>query len=117
MDEAIAAPLAPPEDPLPSLSLVHTGPPPPRSWADRDPVAAARLARARELISAVSEELTVPAENLLTPDLLRRFLWEGPAAPTTEDVASDLRAAGAREWQVTITAPLIALACAENGMP
>jgi ribonuclease D len=56
-------------------------------------------------------------ENLLTPELLRRFLWEAPAEPTTEEVAKTLRAAGAREWQVTITAPLIALACAENPPP
>lgn len=112
--EAIATALSLPEQELPPLSLPHTGPPPPRSWADRDPVAAARLARARELIAAVSEELVVPVENLLTPELLRRYLWDGPAAPSTEEVARDLRAAGAREWQVTITAPLIALACDEH---
>lgn len=115
--EAIAAALALPEDDLPPLNLPHSGPPPPRSWADRDPVAAARLARARELMAAVSEELAVPVENLLTPELLRRFLWEARTEPTTEEVAKTLRAAGAREWQVTITAPLIALACAENPFP
>jgi ribonuclease D len=112
--DAIGAAFALREDELPLLSLPHTGPPPPRSWADRDPVAAARLTRARELIGAVSEELAVPVENLLTPDLLRRYLWEAPPAPTTEEVAESLRTAGAREWQVTITAPLIALACNEN---
>ncbi len=32
----------------------------------------------------------MPVENLLTPDLLRRFLWEGPAAPTTAEVAEAL---------------------------
>ena len=77
-------------------------------------MAAARLARARELLIAVSAELAVPVENLLTPDLLRRFLWEGPAAPTTAEVAASLRALGARQWQTTITAPLISLACSEH---
>jgi ribonuclease D len=96
------------------LSLPPSGPPPPKAWADRDPVAAARLARARELLGAVSEELAVPVENLLTPDLLRRYLWEGPAAPTTAEVADALAAMGARRWQTTITAPLISLACGEN---
>ena len=112
--EAIAAALAIPEDELPPLSVAANGPPPPKSWADRDPVAAARLARSRELLGSVAQELQVPVENLLTPDLLRRFLWEGPDDPSTEDVAAALRDMGAREWQTTIAAPLIALACSEH---
>jgi ribonuclease D len=112
--EAIAAALALPDDELPEVSVPPTGPPPPRAWADRDPVAAARLARAKELITSVSDELAVPAENLLTPELLRRYLWEGPAEATTEEVARALADEGARPWQVTIVAPLVALACAEH---
>ena len=112
--DGIAAALAIPEDDLPPLTLPPNGPPPPKSWADRDPVAAARLARARELLTAVSGELAVPVENLLTPDLLRRLLWEGPAAPTTDEIAEALVGMGARRWQTTITAPLIAVACSEH---
>ena len=112
--EVVAEALSLPDSDLPVLSLPPTGPPPPKVWADRDPVAAARLARSRELIGAVSTELAVPVENLLTPDLLRRFLWEGPAAPSTAEVADGLVALGARRWQTTVTAPLIALACSEN---
>jgi ribonuclease D len=112
--EAIAAALALPDDELPEVSVPPTGPPPPRAWADRDPVAAARLARAKELITSVSDELAVPAENLLTPELLRRYLWEGPAEATTEEVARALADEGARPWQVTIVAPLVALAGAEH---
>ncbi|MDN5794512.1 MAG: HRDC domain-containing protein [Intrasporangium sp.] len=115
--EGIAAALALSDDELPMLSLPNSGPPPARSWADRDPVAAARLGRSRELIAAVSQELAVPVENLLTPELLRRFLWEGPADPTTDDVSLALRAVGARPWQATLTAPLIARACAEHPVP
>ena len=115
--EVVARALALPEADLPVLSLPPSGPPPPKAWADRDPVAAARLARARELLGAVSEELAVPVENLLTPDLLRRFLWEGPPAPTTAEVAEALAAMGARRWQTTITAPLISLACSEHPPP
>lgn len=112
--EAIATALALPEEELPPQALTPTGPPPPRAWADRDPVAAARLTRSRELLASVAEELSLPVENLLTPDLLRRFLWEGPTAPTTEEVADALQQMGARVWQTTITAPLIALACSEH---
>lgn len=112
--EAIARALALPESELPPSSLPTVGPPPPRAWADRDPVAAGRLARARELVTAVSSELAVPVENLLAPEAMRRFLWEAPAAPSTEEVAQALQAMGARRWQVTLTAPLIALACREH---
>jgi ribonuclease D len=112
--EVVARALALPDEDLPALALPPSGPPPPKAWADRDPVAAARLVRARELLGAVSDELAVPVENLLTPDLLRRFLWEGPAAPSTSEVAQALSAMGARRWQTMITAPLISLACSEN---
>jgi ribonuclease D len=112
--EVVAQALALPDSELPVLALPPTGPPPPKAWADRDPVAAARLARARELITALSHELSVPVENLLTPDVLRRFLWEGPDAPSTAEVAEALVALGARRWQTTVTAPLIARACSEH---
>ena len=64
---------------LPPLTLRTDGPPQPRVWAERDPVAAARLATARELVTAFAEERHVPVENLLTPDYLRRVLWKPPA--------------------------------------
>ncbi|MEO7449057.1 MAG: HRDC domain-containing protein, partial [Humibacillus sp.] len=110
----VARALEVPEDELPIVALPPSGPPPPKAWADRDPVAAARLARSRELLTAVSAELVVPVENLLTPDLLRRFLWEGPAAPSTDEVAEGLQSLGARRWQTMITAPLVSIACTEN---
>ena len=47
-------------------------------------------------------------------ELLRRYLWESPPAPSTEEVAGTLRELGARQWQTTITAPLISLACSEH---
>ena len=68
-----------PEDALPPITVPSGGPPPPRVWADRDPVAAARLAATREALAAFSAAHTVPVENLLTPDLVRRVLWSPPA--------------------------------------
>lgn len=114
--DGIARALALPEEDLPPLALPSNGPPPPRAWAERDPVAAARLARARELLGGLSAELVIPVENVLTPDLLRRLLWDGPAAPTTAEVADSLQAMGARPWQTALAAPLIARACAEHPM-
>ncbi|BAS08610.1 ribonuclease D [Arthrobacter sp. Hiyo4] len=46
-------------------------------------------------------------ENLLTPDYLRRVAWRPPSGITEETVAAELRALGAREWQIGVVAPLL----------
>jgi ribonuclease D len=100
---------------LPPLAVRSDGPPAPRVWAERDPVAAARLATARSSVTAWAEEHQVPVENLLTPDYLRRVLWKPPAfggSDLEELVAADLTRLGARRWQVEITAPLLSEAIA-----
>jgi ribonuclease D len=95
-----------PEDDLPVRAPRTDGPPTPRAWAERDPVAAARLVLAREGMTRLSEELQVPAENLLTPDTVRRVMWE-PAGSDRDAIADQLRRLGAREWQVELTAPML----------
>ncbi len=92
-------------DELPQVTVPGDGPPPVARWADRDPAAAARLAAARAGIAAISAEWSIPAENLLQPDLLRRVCWSPPA---DGDVAAALREGGAREWQVELIAPVLA---------
>jgi ribonuclease D len=92
-----------PIEQLPPATLPSDGPPPVNRWADRDPDAAARLAAARAGTSALSETYTVPVENLLLPDLLRRICWQPPEIP----VADALRAGGAREWQVELMSPVL----------
>lgn len=84
------------------------GPPPPRVWADRNPDADVRLKAARAALTARSEELEIPLENLLTPDLLRRVAWEPPHPVTAESIADALARLGARPWQTGATAQVIA---------
>ncbi len=95
-----------PEKDLPLAVIKGDGPPPPRSWAQRDPAAAARLDRARAALQALAEKLDLPVENLITPDLVRRVMWQPPAQAS--DIPATLRAAGARPWQVELTAGLLA---------
>jgi ribonuclease D len=99
-----------PESELPPTSRRQEGPPPPRAWADRDPVAAARLTYARDALKQLGEELNLPVENIVAPDSVRRLMWEPPAPAK---VADSLRALGAREWQVELAAPLLATAIEE----
>ncbi|WP_354642682.1 ribonuclease D [Kitasatospora camelliae] len=101
-----------PEAQLPPASAPHDGPPPPRAWADKDPVAAARLSGARAAVSELAERHNLPAENLITPDLVRRVSWEPPAPADAESVGAALRTLGARRWQVALVAPAIAAAFA-----
>ncbi|MFC9424107.1 HRDC domain-containing protein [Streptomyces sp. NPDC056987] len=99
-----------PDTELPQPGQPLTGPPPPRSWADKDPEAAARLSAARAAVSELAERITMPQENLITPDTVRRVCWEPPKEPTVENVAAALTAHGARRWQVELVAPLLAKA-------
>src|SRR3954451_5732518 len=95
------------DDQLPPVTARYDGPPPPRSWAERDPVAAARLTLARTSFKTLAGQLDLPVENLLTPDFVRRLMWEPPdadAAELPEAVAGRLRGYGARPWQVELTA-------------
>ncbi|MEV8272817.1 ribonuclease D [Microbacterium sp. NPDC077184] len=82
--------------------------PPPRVWADRNPDADARLKTARPRVEQRAEELRMPTENLLTPDLLRRVAWAPPAVMSVDAIAAALLTLGARGWQVDQTAQLIA---------
>lgn len=88
------------------------GPPPPSRWSRRKPEAAARLEAARAALSGLSEQVTVPTENLLSPDLLRRLCWDwDPATPQPATAIEQfLTAGGARPWQRELTVPLLAAA-------
>ncbi|MEJ7628702.1 MAG: ribonuclease D [Nocardioidaceae bacterium] len=112
---AVGRALALPDAELPSVSARHEGPPPARVWASKFPAAAARLGVCRELVIALATELNLPQENLLEPDAVRRLTWEPPGVVDPETVAEALRAAGARAWQVELTASPLAEALAAHG--
>lgn len=97
---------------LPDLRVRSDEPPPPRFWSSRRPQADARLKAARAAVQDVAEALSIPAENLLMPDTLRRVAWE-PTEPTPDGVAEALRARQARPWQIAATAQRIAAAFVE----
>lgn len=99
---------------LPAERGPGDGMPPPRAWADRNPAADARLKAARPLVEARAEELGMPTENLLTPDLLRRVAWHPPAEVTTESIGDALGELGARTWQIAQTAQVIATAFVDS---
>ena len=94
------------EDELPTRAPRGDGPPHPRTWAEREPVADRRFKAAREAMLNLAEVHHLPVENLLTPDYLRRLMWTPPEtrdpAGLAEDVRAQLASYGARPWQAEL---------------
>lgn len=97
------------EQELPGSQPVADGPPPARSWGERNPPAAARLATLRAAVAALADEHHLPTENLLAPDTVRRLAWDPPDADV-DAVGSSLARSGARPWQIELTARPVAKA-------
>ena len=97
-----------PESELPGPAPKSDALPPPKSWADKNPEAFARLEYARESLAELSELLTVPLENLMTPELVRRACWSKLDSP--QEYLELFRAGGAREWQCELVLPVVMLA-------
>lgn len=89
---------------LPDVAEQSAGPPPPARWSRRKPDAAARLEVARAALAGLSEQVGIPTENLIAPDLVRRLCWEWEALAARGDdpvAVTDgfLLAGNARPWQ------------------
>jgi ribonuclease D len=97
---------------LPTLVAHTDGPPHPRAWVHKQPAAAVRLGLCREVITTVANANNVPAENLISPDTVRRLAWSPPQPVTVESVANQLTANGARPWQIELIAATLTSAVA-----
>ena len=99
------------------IRVPSTSMPPIKIWKDKNPLGYARLTHARGKIAELSTEIEVPAENLITPELVRKLCWELPPIDQSkyeEYVAGQLKSYGARDWQIDQVAPLIASALPET---
>ena len=64
-------------------------------------------------MTGLSEQVRIPTENLLVPDLLRRLCWDGVRSgdlARAEAVDEYLRAGGARAWQRELVVPRLVAA-------
>jgi ribonuclease D len=99
------------------LRVPSTSMPPIKIWKDKNPLGYARLTHARAKIAELSLSIEVPAENLITPELVRKLCWELPPIDQSkyqEFITTELRKLGARDWQIDQVAPLIASALPET---
>src|SRR6201996_7635588 len=82
------------------------GPPAPARWPKRRPEAAARLDAARTALRDLSQQVSVPTENLVSPDLVRRLCWDWEDVEDRATVIDEFLTAGqARGWQRELVVP------------
>lgn len=89
---------------LPPRRLAAHGAPAASRWSHLDPDADARLHAAKAALAELSEQWSVPVENLTSPKLVRELLWRPPPA---EQIVDAMAAGGARPWQIELVAPLL----------
>jgi ribonuclease D len=103
------------DDP-PDVKEPSNGPPPAARWSRRKPEAAARLEAARAGLGVLSQRVSVPAENLVTPEVVRRLCWDWQPLEELADTAAAVEAflagAGVRPWQRELAVPVLAEALA-----
>jgi len=100
----------------PDAQEPSNGPPPASRWARRKPEAAVRLEVARAALTELSQRVSVPTENLVSPDVVRRLCWDWhPVEDTAAAVDEFLRDAGARPWQRELAVPALSEALANTG--
>jgi len=100
------------ENPVPTEETESpNSPPAPARWARRRPEAAERLDAARAELRDLSAQISVPAENLVTPELVRRLCWDWQAADDAATAIDEFLADGqARHWQRELVVPVLATA-------
>ncbi len=92
---------------LPALRGQSDTLPPPRAWADRAPEAYRRFVISRDLINRAAAAMDIPAENVLTPEHLRRLCWQPLDPGSATAIDQQLLDLGSRRWQRDVAVPLI----------
>ena len=98
-----------PEDQWPEARSKTDTLPPIKLWRERFPEKFIPLSHARFNLATKAEELAIPLENLISPELVRRICW----SPPESSVLAALEALGARRWQAEIAAPILQAALLE----
>lgn len=94
-----------PESQWPQLRVKAEGPPAPRNWAQKNPAAYANLESVRTQLAKISEEMNIAVEHLISPDVMRRIVWEQPTnISEIEKMFDDFLV---RPWQREIVLPIL----------
>jgi len=115
---AIESAVNTPEEQWPPMKSGADTLPPLKLWRERFADKYAPLTHARFAVEKIASELSIPAENLVSPEIIRRICWTPPLHSTSslevEAVSQAMLALGARPWQVNLLAPSVAAALLER---
>jgi ribonuclease D len=94
---------------LVELRAKSVGIPNHRNWSQKFPEAHARLLTCKHLLAKMAEDLSIPAENIVSPEVIRSLCFEPPAPLTAESITARLVEKRVRSWQIAeITEMLLA---------
>lgn len=115
---AIESALNTPEDQWPPMKSGADTLPPLKLWRERFADKYAPLTHARFAVENIAHEFSIPAENLISPEIIRRICWAPPGnsleVRNVDAVSEAMQKLGARQWQIDIVAPLLSLALLER---
>lgn len=92
---------------LPELRLKAEGMPNHRTWEKRFPLAHQRLLVGKAVVDEVAAQLKFAPEHALTPDTLRRVVFEFETDLTMDDFRNRLIELSARPWQIETLAEVL----------
>ena len=101
---------------LVELRAKHVGIPNHRNWAAKFPEAHLRLIWSRKLLGELSVKVSIPTENLISPEALKNICFE-PKGVQHNEIKEHLLAQRVRKWQIDLVAPLLAEAFAKQEQP
>ena len=93
-----------PESEWPPARIKASGPPAPRNWAQKNPTAFEHLEAVRTELSSIAEAMNMAVEHLITPDVMRRIVWEQPSSESVIERMFDEYLV--RNWQRDIVLPV-----------
>jgi ribonuclease D len=95
--------------------------PPVKIWKVKFPLAHAHLSHAKHNLAAIAEDLAMPLENLMTPELVRKICFDEGKERVLEltpkliaATETQLRLNGAREWQIEKCANVLSAALTQS---
>ena len=113
-----------PEENWPEMRARGDSLPAPRIWREKFPIANAQLQHVRRSLAEISEKYSIPQENLLSPEILKRVIFNSGkeevmsySESQVSEIRSRLRELGARNWQVEMVADAVARAKSESLPP
>ncbi len=101
---------------LVELRVKATGIPNHRNWPQKFPEANSRLIAVKAVIADLSAAMSIPPENILSPEIARAICFEPPQVLSAETIGEFLRSKNARNWQIQTVADLFVEALATKAV-